>query len=224
MKNIAALIVVITFISCQKKDTINHFLTKPITKQDLEKNGFYKYSYIATSDDHDKIDDTIKSISKYDMYSNVKPEMNKEGKLCPTQLWNFFNKDSIQKKKSIQYLKEELDNKIITYLFRNDSLFYKEINVVFLKSQNKNTPDLTSKEKIIKYYNNITVPIKPLYEQNSTKKYTTIYSIDNRKTIIYYSDKNSSYRLFTNYLNNSTYYDIREFWYSGHISEIHYYD
>jgi hypothetical protein len=53
MKNIATLIVALTFISCQKKDTINHFLTKPITKQDLEKNCFYKYSYIATLDDED---------------------------------------------------------------------------------------------------------------------------------------------------------------------------
>lgn len=72
------------------------------------------------------------------MYSNVKPEISKEGKVCPTQqLWNFDYEDSIKKKKNIYYLKEKLDNTIITYLFRNDSLFYKEINVIFFNNQNK---------------------------------------------------------------------------------------
>lgn len=224
MKNIATLIVALTFISCKKKDTINHFLTKPITQRDLNENGFYKYSYTATLDDEDKVDDTIKSIARYDMYSNVKPEVNKEGKLCPTQLWNFDHEDSIKKKKNIDYLKKELDNTIITYLFKNDSLFYKEINVIFFNNQNKNIPDLTSKEKILKYYHNINIPIKPLYEQNSTKNYPTIYMIDNYKSIIYYSDTDNCYRFFTNYLNNSTYYDIRQYWYSGDVFEMYYFD
>ncbi|MCP2027859.1 hypothetical protein L1276_003019 [Flavobacterium sp. HSC-32F16] len=224
MKNIVILLVVLTLITCQKKDTINHFLTKQITQQDLIKNGFYKYSYIATLDDEDKVDDTIKSIARYDMYSNVKPEINKEGKVCPTQLWNFDYEDSIKKKKNIDYLKKELGNTIITYLFRNDSLFYKEINVISFNNQNKNIPDLTSKEKILKYYHNINIPTKPLYEQNSTKNYPTIYKIDNYKTIIYYSDTDNYYRFFTNYLNNSTYYDIREYWYSGSIYEMYYFD
>lgn len=85
--------------SCNKKDTINHFLTKPITQQDLIKNVFYKYSYTATLDNKDNVDDTIRSVARYDMYSNVKPEVNNEGKLCPTQLWNFDYEDSIKKKK-----------------------------------------------------------------------------------------------------------------------------
>lgn len=48
--------------------------------------------------------------------------------------------------------------------------------------------------------------------------------IDNYKSIIYYSDTDNCYRFFTNYLNNSTYYDIREYWYSGSIMEMYYFD
>lgn len=224
MKILTILFVTIGFISCGKKDTINHFLTKPITHEELIENGFYKYSYTVILDDRSQVNDTKKSKVRYDMYSNVKPETNKEGKLCPTQLWNFFNEDSIKKRKNTDYLKEQLDNRIITYLFRNDLLFYKEINVISFKNQSKEIPDLTSKEKIIKYYNNYKIKVQPLYEQNSTKDYTTIYMVDNYKTIIYYSDKESSYRIFINYLNNSSYYDIRDSWYSGRISEIYYFD
>ncbi|MFD1602528.1 hypothetical protein ACFSJW_19755 [Flavobacterium artemisiae] len=97
MKIAASLSIVLLLFFCNKTDKINHFLTNPITQETLKENGFYKYSYIATSDDHDVIDDTIKSIAKYDMYSNVKPEVNKERKLCPTQLWNFDKEDSLKK-------------------------------------------------------------------------------------------------------------------------------
>ncbi|WP_289662017.1 hypothetical protein [Flavobacterium panacagri] len=224
MKIVTSLSIVLLLFCCNKKDTVNHYLPKPITQKDLIKNGFYKYSYIATLDDEDNVDDTIKSIARYDMYSNVKPKINNEEKRCPTQLWKFDKEDSIKKKKNINYLKEELDNTIITYLFRNDSLFYKEINVIFFNNQNKNIPDLTSKEKTLKYYHNINIPIEPLYELSSTKNYPTRYMIDNYKSIIYYSDTDNCYRFFTNYLNNSTYYDIREYWYSGAIYEMYYFD
>lgn len=225
MKNIVLLIVVLTFISCQKKDTINHFLTKPITKQDLEKNGFYKYSYIATSDDHDKIDDTIKSISKYDMYSNVKPEINKEGKRCPTQLWNFDKEDSIKKRKNLDYFKNDLKSKMITYLFRNETLFYKEIDVDFFDKSHNQTPGFTSWKKIINYYNSLKIPITPVVKNTNTGElYTNLFLVDNYRTRFFFSEEEKYYGMFTNYLNNFTYYDIRLHWYSGDVFEIYYFD
>lgn len=214
----------LSFISCRKKDTINHFLTKPITQQDLKNNGFYKYSYTATLDDEDKVDDTIRSIAKYDMYSNVKPERDKEGKLCPTQLWNFYNEDSIKKRKNLDYFKNELKSKIITYVFRNDSLFYKEINVQFF-NKTQNIPGFTSWKNIINYYDNLKISVKPVIKNFKTgEKYTDRFLIDNYKTRFYFSEKKGYYGMFTNYMNNFTYYDIRDSWYSGRISEIYYFD
>jgi hypothetical protein len=228
MKNIklATLFVILIFIiSCSKKDTINHFLTKPITQQELEKNGFYKYSYTAILDDEDKVDDTIKSIVKYDMYSNVKPEINKDGKLCPTQLWNFYSEDSIKKRKNTDYFKNKLNSKVITYVFRNDSLFYKEIDIDFFNKTQNASPGFTSTEKIINYYNSLEISVKPIIKNNETgEEFTGQFMIDNYRTRFFFSEKEKYYGMFTNYLNNFTYYDIREYWYSGRISEIYYFD
>lgn len=225
LKNIALLIISLTFISCKKKDTINHFLTKPITQQDLEKNGFYKYSYTAILDDEDQVDDTIKSIAKYDMYSNVKPEVNKEGKLCPTQLWNFDNEDSLKKRKNLDYFKNELKSKIITYLFRNDTLFYKQIDVEFFDETQNSIPGFTSWKKIINYYNSLKIPIEPVVKNTNTGElYTELFMVDNYRTRFFFSEKDKYYGMFTNYLNNSTYYDIRQYWYSGDVFEMYYFD
>ncbi|MCV9928761.1 hypothetical protein OIU83_13910 [Flavobacterium sp. LS1R49] len=63
MKNITILLItILSLFSCGKRDTINHYLTKPLTQQELAENGFYKYSYTYIIDDEDKVDDTIKSI------------------------------------------------------------------------------------------------------------------------------------------------------------------
>jgi hypothetical protein len=224
MKNISILsIIVFSFFSCGKRDTINHYLTQPITQQELVENGFYKYSYIYIIDDEDKVDDTIKSIVKYDMYSNVKPERNKEGKLCPTQIWNIYSEDSIKAIKNAHYLKKKLNSRVITYLFRNDSLFYKNIEVPSFDNKHKEIVDFTSREKIIKYYDSLKISIKPVIKNSKTGEiYTGQFMIDNYKTRFYFSEKEKYYEMFTNYLTNSTYYNIREYWYSGHISEMHY--
>lgn len=224
MKNISILLItILSLFSCGKRDTINHYLTKPITQQELVENGFYKYSYAAILDDEDKVDDTIKSIARYDMYSNVKPERNKEGKLCPTQIWNFYREDSIKERKNADYVKNKLNNRVITYLFRNDSLFYKNIYIGAFDNKHKEIVDFTSREKIIKYYDSLKISIKPVVKNSKTGEiYTSQFMIDNCKTRFFYSEENKSYNLFTNYLTNSTYYDIREYWYSGHISEIYY--
>ncbi|MBF4516682.1 hypothetical protein IRZ71_10015 [Flavobacterium sp. ANB] len=215
MKFLPILFLALGAISCHNTDTINHYLTKPINPQVLESNGFYKYSYLVILDDQDKVDDTIRCNVKYDMYSNVKPEKNAEGKLYPTQLWNFFRKDSIKKKRNIDYLKNDLNNRIITYVFINNTLSYKSIIIKSLDKTTKRIADLTTKEKIIKYYDSLKISIKPFFEKNiSTEKYTTLFMIDNYRTIIYYNDKDSSYEMFTNYKNNYN-YNILEDWYGG---------
>ncbi|MCV9928759.1 hypothetical protein OIU83_13900 [Flavobacterium sp. LS1R49] len=98
MKNIILLITILSLFSCRKRDTINHYLTKPITQKELAENGFYKYSYTDTIDNKDKIKDTIRLIVRYDMYSNVKPERNKNGKLYPMSFFGDKNEDSFKLK------------------------------------------------------------------------------------------------------------------------------
>lgn len=83
-------IIPLLFASCAKKDTINHYLPIKTTAKELMENGFYKYSYTDTIDARDKVDDTIKHIVRYDMYSNVKPEKNNNGEIYPTQLGHFL--------------------------------------------------------------------------------------------------------------------------------------
>lgn len=212
-------------ISCNKKETINHFLTKPIKQKELEGNGFYKYSYTVTMDDKDKIDDTIRCITKYDMYSNVKPERDENGDLYPTKLWNLYSEDSIKNKKNLDYLKNELENKIITYLFRNDSLFYKDISVENFDKTKKELPNLTSRETIINYYKEIKISIEPIKKDaKEGEKYATQFIIDGYITRFFYSNQEDNFEMFTNYLTNSTSYPIKNDWYSGHIYKTYYFD
>lgn len=225
MRTIIIMTMILTMISCAKKDSINHFLIKPITQQELENNGFYKYSYQATLDDHDKIDDTIKSVAKYDMYSNVKPEKNKEGKLCPTQLWNFYSEDSIKKRKNTYYFKNELKSKVITYVFKNNVLFHKDVEVNFFDKTQNQSPGFKSTDQIIKYYDNLKISLKPIIKNILTgEHYTGQFMIDNYRTRFYFSEKEKYYGIFVNYLNDITFYNNREHWYSGRIDEIYYYD
>lgn len=224
MKIITILIVLLSLVSCHKKDTINHFLTKPITQQELENNGFYKYSYITTLDEQNKVYDTMKS-TKYDMYSNVKPERNKEGKLCPTQLWNFYSEDSIRKRKNTDYFKNELKSKVITYVFRDEVLFYKEINIYYFDENQNKTPGFTNTNEIIKYYRNLKIPIEPIIKNNiSGERFTDRFMVNNYRTRFYFSKIDKQYGIFVNYLNQIMYYNTYELWYSGQIINMHYYD
>lgn len=219
------LFLAVLLISCYKTDTINHYLTKPVTQQGLEDNGFYKYSYTIISDDKDKVDDTIRSLIRYDMYSNVKPEINVKGEICPTQLWNFYREDSIKKRKNSEYLKNELNNRIITYLFRNDSLFYKDISIEFFDKTQNEMPDFTSRKKIINYYDSLKISIEPVIKDaKEGDNYATQFIIDGYRTRFFYSEKDKDYEMFTNYLTNSTCYPITEDWYSGYIYKVYYFD
>lgn len=212
----------LSFTACHETDKINHYLIKKIDTKELIKNGFYKYSYLDTIK-NEGIKNTIRSIVKYDMYSNVKPAKSDNNELYPTQLWNFNHEDSKKKQINSDYLREKLNNRVITYLFRNDSLFYKDIIVFSIdKSQNK-IVDLTTKEKIIKYYDSIKIPIKPIYHNEKViEKYSKDFLIDNHKTSIIF-DGEDFYELFVNYISDDTYKHILEDWYSGKMSSTRYY-
>jgi hypothetical protein len=223
MKNISILsIIVFSFFSCGKRDTINHYLTQPITQQELVENGFYRYSYTSIFDDKgNKVTDTTRFPVKYDMYSNVKPQRDENGELCPTQLVKLDNEIHVKEKNN--YLKNELDNRIITYLFRNDTLFYKNIVVYSINKFKKGIADLTSKEKIMKYYDSLKVSIKPMFDDKKNDEAKPFFfMINNYKMRIYYSEENQSYDMFVNYLIDSDNYNVLEDWYSGYLSKKHY--
>ncbi|KIO50737.1 hypothetical protein [Flavobacterium hibernum] len=212
------------FNSCQKIDRINYYTNELVTQKELAENGFYKYSYSTFYDySGNKVIDTKFQV-KYDMYSNVKPQKNEEGEICPSQLGSLFKLDSLKKKEMKDYLKNNLNNRIITYLFRNDTLFYKSIIVLTSDTPQKQIADLTSKEKITKYYNNLKIPVRIIIEDNlSSKEHPTLFIINKYKTSIQYSEKDKSYELFTNYLNDSIYYDILDTWYYGLMRNTHYF-
>jgi hypothetical protein len=215
----------LSLFSCGKRDTINHYLNKKVTQQELIDNSFYKYSYTTVYDNKgNKVTDTSKFLVKYDMYSNVKPERNEEGEICPSRLGSLFKLDSLREKEMKNYLKNDLNNRIITYLFRNDTLFYKSIIVDPFIRSHKEIADLTSKEKIERYYDSLKIPVKIIIKGNlSSETRPTLFTINNYKTSIQYSEKYRSYEMFTNYINNSIYYDILDTWYYGLMRNTHYF-
>jgi hypothetical protein len=224
MKNITILLItVLSLFSCGKQDTINHYLIKPITQKELIDNGFYKYSYTDTIDNKDKIKDTVRLIIRYDMYSNVKPEKNEDKEIYPTQLVRFSNLDTVQQNKRISYRKKELNDRIITYVFRNNVLFYKDIIVYSVDKSQKKIADFTSKEKIIKYYRSIKIPIEPIFDDRKNKEYPRCFLIDNYRVHIDYSEKEQFYEFFINYINDDFYRNTIEDCYSGQLSKIRYY-
>lgn len=227
---IIIILFIITLVSCGKKDKINHYLPEPITQQELLDNGFYKYSYVDTvpKEDlykytydftyaytHTRIDsivngdgihDTIKLLIRRDIYSNVKPEKNEKGQIYPTYLSNFYGTDTIKREASTRYLKDVLKNRIITYLFINDSLEYKSIIVEDFDKKDKEITDFTTKTKIIRYYDSLKISIKPLLVKNiSTEDHPTVFLVRNLKTRIRYNNKNPFYEISINYIDNDNY-------------------
>ncbi|PAM91555.1 hypothetical protein B4N84_27500 [Flavobacterium sp. IR1] len=223
MKKVIYVLILVSFLSCAKRDKINHYLIKKVTVKELLNNGFYKYSYNDTVDDLDKVDDTIKYVVKYDMYSNVKPEKNENGEICPKQLIGFDDLDSVRKKEINNYRKDVLNDRIITYVFRNDLLFYKNLVVYSIDKSQKKTADLTSKNKILKYYDSLKIPIKPIYYNNDVNApYPKQFEIDKYRAFIDYGD-DEQYEMSVNYITNSTYRNILEEWYAGKIHVVRYY-
>ncbi|WP_289664968.1 hypothetical protein [Flavobacterium panacagri] len=157
------------------------------------------------------------------MYTNVEPE-NKNGKRYPKQLVGFYKSDSIEEKKSVKYIGRKLDYRIITYMFRNDSLFFKNIVTYPNNIRSKEIADLSSQKKIVKYYTGLKIPIEIILEgKRSSRNYPTLFMIDGFKTSIYYSEDDKSYDLFINYINDNFYRNIVEKCYSGHMSNASYY-
>ncbi|OXA86890.1 hypothetical protein [Flavobacterium hercynium] len=223
MKTASIIILIFTIISCAKKDRINHYLNIPVTQKELVDNGFYRYSYTDTIYDWDKGDYIIKDLVKYDMCSNVKPEKNKEGEVGPTQLRGIFKLDSLQEKRNWDYFKNDLDSRVITYFFRNDILSYKSIIVDTVSNYHKKTADFTSKEKILKYYDSLNVPLNIILEGNlSSEKRPTLFMINNYNTSIQYASKDPGYDMFVNYLDDFIDRNILQTWYFGGMNKVYY--
>jgi len=205
--------IIVLFISCNKKNKINHYLNKVVTQKELLDNGFYKYSSVYIPNEDDKIDGYFKSVTKFDMYSNVKPEKNEGGQLCPTQLWHFYREDSIKEKKNRGYLKNKLNNRIITYFFRNDTLLYKDIIVDPIDKSQKDIADFTSKDKIIKYYTRFKTSIKSEIKNKKTgEMYSNRFLINNYNTRFYMD--NHSYEMFVDYKEDN-FHDVLDHLYNG---------
>jgi hypothetical protein len=220
MKNIIFILLLVFVVSCSKKDKINHYLNEKVTEMELVENGFYKYSYTYTYENDEDEKDTLNGkIFKNVLYSNVKPQRQDDGKLYPIPL--FSNKNN--SKENTEYLVNELDNRIISYLFINDTLEYKSIFVYSVNKNKKHIANFTSKENIINYYNSLKIQIKPLIDgKKSTKEHTTLFLIDNYKTRIYFERyPGVAYDMITNYGKNSTpYMDTMEGWYNGYTYEL----
>lgn len=230
-------------VSCSKKDNINHYLNMKVTEQELIENGFYKYSYTYNEKEYEafeesqvyesdyelelikkeelsraKFKDSLKKfgkIYKYELYSNVKPHKSEDGKLYPTLLFKAYN-DEVQEKERIKYIENELENRVISYHFVNDTLRYKSIYVYKIDKKKKHIPNFGTKEKITQYYDSLKIPIVPILEgTRSTKEYTTLFYINNYKTSIYYADDDRPfYDMETNYINNETPWgDKMGYWY-----------
>ncbi|EKT3967440.1 hypothetical protein NTJ12_002529 [Flavobacterium psychrophilum] len=237
MKKIIFIVLLVFIVSCSKKDTINHYLNKPVTEQELVKNGFYKYSYTYTYENDEDEKDTLNGkVYKYVLYSNVKPQKQDDGRLYPAPLFKSSrNLDKTQVAEKLRYINDELDNRIISYLFINDTLNFKIIYVYSLNKDKKQIADFTTEKGILNYYKNQEIPFK---QRLGGIKYGKIefpyrFRINNYETGIYilkYNDA-TSYQTVTTYENvkenEETVYEFRhinpdnvEDWYSGSTYEL----
>jgi hypothetical protein len=219
MNKIILPLLILSLFSCTKRDQINHYLNEEVTQEKLLEDGFYKYSYTYTyENDEDEKDSLNGKVFKYVLYSNVKPQRQDDGKLYPVA---FFGGNNT--KDDVDYLANQLDDRIISYLFINDTLEYKSIFVYSVNKNKKHIANFTSKENIINYYNSLKIQIKPLIDgKKSTKEHTTLFLIDNYKTRIYFERyPGVAYDMITNYGKNSTpYMDTMEGWYNGYTYEL----
>ncbi|MBS7231183.1 hypothetical protein KHA90_09105 [Flavobacterium psychroterrae] len=140
MKVSILILVVIFFNSCSKKDKINHYLNKKVTELELSENGFYKYSFTYTYENEEDEKDSLNGkVYKYVLYSNVKPQKQDNGRLYPAPLFKSSrNLDKTQRAEKLRYINDDLDNRIISYLFINDNLNFKIIYVYSLNIKTKN--------------------------------------------------------------------------------------
>lgn len=230
--SLIAIVLSIFFSSCSKQDKINHYLNKKVTELELIENGFYKYTYADTIREEDDIDGPIGTIFRYELYSNVKPQKQDDGKFYPSAFFGTYRNEQ-----NIAYLENDLNDRIITYYFVNDTLRSKYIYVYSIDKNNKKIADLTSDKSILNYYKNQKVPFK---QRLGGKKYGKDkiefpyrFRINNYESGIYIlkSNQDTGYQMVTTYQevkeNEETDYDFRpinpdnvEHWYNGTTFEL----
>lgn len=210
-------------MSCTKSDKINHYLNKPITEAELVSNGFYKYTTTFRAEDDDSEGGLAGKTFKQVLYTNVKPQKQEDGKFYPVPIFKYNQKlDKEQLETRENYIKE-LNSRIVSYFFINDTLTYSSIHVFSMDLKVNGIADFRTKDKIIKYYDSLKIPIIPIIEgEKSTEKYTTLFMIDKFKTRIYYGrGLDISYDLLTNYVGKEMpSWDIMNQWYSGNTYEL----
>jgi hypothetical protein len=236
MKNIIFILLLVFVVSCSNKDEINHYLNKKVTELELVKNGFYKYPFADTIVNEDDIDGPIGTVFKYELYSNVKPQKQDDGRLYPVALFKSSrHQDKKQRAEKLRYINDELDSRIISYLFINDTLDFKTIYVYSLNKDKKQIADFTTEKGILNYYKNQKVPFKQRLGgiKYGKMEFPYRFRINNYETGIYvlkYHDA-TSYQMVTTYENvkenEETVYDFRHInpdnvkdWYSGHTYEL----
>ncbi|MBS7231184.1 hypothetical protein KHA90_09110 [Flavobacterium psychroterrae] len=69
-----------------------------------------------------------------------------------------MDKEKLEEK--LNYVTNELDKRVITYLFINDTLDFKSIFVFWIDENNIEIADFTAEKKILEYYKNQKVSFK----------------------------------------------------------------
>ena len=185
----------IFLLSHTKKDLINHLLNENISENQLIKNGFYKYiedPWINTDGD------TMKMVA----YSNVKPRLKNGIPTSPISIKK--NKVNLE---FVDYLKDTLKGKIITYFYRNDTLAYKELSYYFFEQHPNEHLFLKTEKTIDDYYSNLEIPSEKIWgkEIQSPQNLNNIhikYTINNHETYFYLNNDQNYTTIHTCYLKN----------------------
>ncbi|EKT3967442.1 hypothetical protein NTJ12_002531 [Flavobacterium psychrophilum] len=235
--SIIIVILTIFFNSCSKKDKINHYLNKKVTELELSENGFYKYSHADTIREEDDIDGPIGTIFRYELYSNVKPQRQDDGKFYPVPLFKNVKREKLEADEVLRYVTDELDNRVVTYIFVNDTLDFTSIYVYETDKNKKQIADFTSEKAILNYYKDQKVPFKQRLGGTKYGKdkmeFPYRFRINNYESGIYIlkSPKEVGYQMVTVYENvkenEKTQYTFRHInpdqvqrWYNGTTFEL----
>jgi hypothetical protein len=201
MKKLIGLLSILFICSCAKKDNINHYINNKTTKKELIANGFYKYSmsYLEGSSEEEvkSIDSRKKDPTvpvKFDTiiieaYSNVKPLIVNGVPKGPIPIF-------------MDIPENDINGKIITYFFRNDTLEFKSI-LTSLYDKGEKKELFKTKMDIKKYYDNLKIsnkeiPLEKLRNHNDSLGLRVRFIINNYESYFYLSDRNE---MITYYLS-----------------------
>jgi hypothetical protein len=188
MKTTSIIILILTMISCTKKDTINHYLNNTVTQKELLDNGFYKYSmtYLEGESrekyihDYEPTNPSHYDTVRVEVFSNIKPKKINGVPKGPLPIFN----DSC---------KIENRNKIITYFFRNNSLEFKSI-MNPICSDTKIKDSFKTQIDIKKYYDSLkisykNVPLERLRNHNDSIGLRVRFIINNFESYFYLTER-----------------------------------